>query len=170
MKAFQQRLHSSITPFYVTGFVLLHHLKTMFSRGIQEESGMKWVKVKVSIIQKKNRFTLKINWLVSIVSLKMLVSCVCVCVCVCACVCVYTLPPVGFFRLHDVCDIREKFGSTIFCCEYQLSAFCQVPSSLFPNLSYFTSKDVTPACRKAGQKTNDIMLTFRKDYIYGYRT
>ena len=34
------------------------------------------------------------------------------------CMCVYTLPPVGFFRLHDVCDIREKFGSTIFCCEY----------------------------------------------------
>ena len=35
------------------------------------------------------------------------------------CVCVlYTLPPVGFFRLHDMCDIREKFGSTIFCCEY----------------------------------------------------
>ena len=37
--------------------------------------------------------------------------------CVCVCVCVYTLPPVGFFRLHDICDICEKFGSTIFCCE-----------------------------------------------------
>ena len=37
---------------------------------------------------------------------------------VCVCVCVYTLPPVGFFRLHYVCDIREKFGSTVFCCEY----------------------------------------------------
>ena len=35
-----------------------------------------------------------------------------------SCVCVYTLPPVGFFRLHDVCDIRDKFGSTIFFCEY----------------------------------------------------
>ena len=34
------------------------------------------------------------------------------------CVCVYTLPPAGFFRLHDVCDIGEMFGSTIFCCEY----------------------------------------------------
>ena len=43
-------------------------------------------------------------------------------VCVCVCVCVYTLPPVGFFRLHDICDIREKFGSTIFCCEYFLGA------------------------------------------------
>ena len=40
------------------------------------------------------------------------------CVCVCVCVCVYTLPPVSFFRLHDFCDIREKFGSMIFFCEY----------------------------------------------------
>ena len=44
--------------------------------------------------------------------------CVCMCVCVYVCVCVYTLPPVGFFRLHDVYDILEMFGSTIFCCEY----------------------------------------------------
>ena len=41
---------------------------------------------------------------------------------VCVCVCVYALPPVGFFRLHDICDIREKFGSTIFCCEHFLGA------------------------------------------------
>ena len=34
------------------------------------------------------------------------------------CVFVYTLPPGGFFWLDDVCDIREMFGSTIFCCEY----------------------------------------------------
>ena len=38
-------------------------------------------------------------------------------VCWC-CVCVYTLPQAGFFRLQDVCDIPEMFGSTIFCCEY----------------------------------------------------
>ena len=61
--------------------------------------------------------------------------------CVCVCVCVYTLPPVGFFRLHEVFDIREKFGSTIFCCEYQLTALCQVPSSPYLEMSYFTSKD-----------------------------
>ena len=72
---------------------------------------------------------------------------------VCVCMCVYTLPRVGFFRLHDGCDIHEKLGSTMFCCEYQLCAFCQVSSSLFPNLSYFTSKDVTPARRKTGEKT-----------------
>ena len=40
----------------------------------------------------------------------------------CVCVCVYALPPVGFFRLHDICDIGEKFGSTIFCCEDFLAA------------------------------------------------
>ena len=44
--------------------------------------------------------------------------CVCVCVCVFVFVCVYALPPVGFFRQHNVCDFREKFGSTIFRCEY----------------------------------------------------
>ena len=44
--------------------------------------------------------------------------CVYVCVCVCECVCAYPLSPAGFFRLLDVCDILEMFGSRIFCCEY----------------------------------------------------
>ena len=48
----------------------------------------------------------------------LVLTCVCVYVCVCVCVCIYPLPPGGFFRLHDVCDIHEKFGSTMFCCEY----------------------------------------------------
>ena len=72
--------------------------------------------------------------------------------CVCVCVCVYTLPPVGFFQLHNVFDIREKFGSTIFCCEYSVT-FCQVPSSLFPSLSYFTSKDENFSQPLTGEKT-----------------
>ena len=80
----------------------------------------------------------------------------CLDVCVCVCVCVYTLTPVGFFRLHDVFDIREKFGSTIFCCEYSVS-FCQVPSSLFLNLSYFTSKDENSSHRLLERKWYDIM-------------
>ena len=81
------------------------------------------------------------------------------------CVCVYTLPPVGFFWLHDVFDIREKFGSTIFCCEYSVS-FCQVPSSLFLNLSYFTSKDENSSHRLLESKRYDIMFgTRRKDDI-----
>ena len=61
---------------------------------------------------------------------------------VCVCVCVYALPPVGFFRLHDICDICEKFGSTIYC-----------PSSLSPNLSYFTSKDENSSQLLTGEKT-----------------
>ena len=82
------------------------------------------------------------------------------------CVCVYTLPPVGFFRLHDIFDIREKFGSTIFCCECSVS-FCQVPSSLFLNLSYFTSKDENSSHRLLERKRYDIMFgTRRKDDIY----
>ena len=58
----------------------------------------------------------------------------------CVCVCVYALPPVGFFRLHDICDIREKFGSTIFCCEHFLGA-------------YFTSKDENSSLSPTGEKT-----------------
>ena len=59
----------------------------------------------------------------------------------------------GFFQLQDVQGMLERNGSTILCCEYSYGRFCQVPSSLFPNLSCFTSKDVTPACRKTGEKT-----------------
>ena len=88
----------------------------------------------------------------------LMLSCIKLCVtCVslrggCVCVCVYTLPPVGFFRLHNVFDIREKFRSTIFCCEYS-DSFCQAPSSLFLNLSYFTSKDENSSHRLTGEKT-----------------
>ena len=69
------------------------------------------------------------------------------------CVSVYTLPPVDFFWLHDVC-------------EYQVGAFCEILSSLFPDLSYFTSKDVTPACHKTGGKNSDVMPTFQKKKRY----
>ena len=51
---------------------------------------------------------------------------------------VYTLLPAGFFRLHDVCDIRERFGSTIFCCEYYVgllqSSFISVSESIIFHL------------------------------------
>ena len=53
------------------------------------------------------------------------------------CVYVYTLPPVGFFRLHDVCDI-EMYGSTIFFCEYYQgllpSSFISVSESIIFHL------------------------------------
>ena len=68
--------------------------------------------------------------------------CVCVCMCVCVCVCVFMLfYSKGFFYLQDVCDIHEGYGSTFLCCKYHSRCFCQVPSSPFLKLSYFTSKD-----------------------------
>ena len=85
----------------------------------------------------------------------------------CLCVCLYALPPVGFFRLHDISDIREKFGSTIFCCEHFLGA-----SAKFLHLYlriYFISppKTKTPANRLLERKRYDIMFGIRrKDDIY----
>ena len=95
----------------------------------------------------------------------------CVCMCACVCVCVYTLPPAGFFRLHDVYDIREKFGSTIFCWEYF--------SGLRPSSFICISEPVMfhPQRRKlrltaTGEKTNDVMLALEKTiYIdIGYKS
>ena len=89
-------------------------------------------------------------------------------VCVCRCVCVYTLPRVGFFRLHDVFDISEKFGSMISYCEYS-GGFCEVPSSLFLNLFYFTSKDENSSHRLLERKRYNTMFGIRrKDDIYWY--
>ena len=84
---------------------------------------------------------------------KLFSSLVCVCVCVCFCVSVYTLPPVGFFRLHEVFDIREKFRSMIFRFDYQLTALCQVPSSPYLKMPYFTSKDENSSRSITGEKT-----------------
>ena len=78
---------------------------------------------------------------------------VCVCVCVCVYVCVYTLPPVGFFRLHDVRDILEKFGLTIFCCEYFIDCF--VPSSIISvseNVSFHLQRRKLQP-KRTGEKT-----------------
>ena len=61
-------------------------------------------------------------------------------------VCVYALPPVGFFRLHDI-RINDLLLWTFSEC------FCQVPSSLSPNLSYFTSKDENSSQPLTGEKT-----------------
>ena len=44
---------------------------------------------------------------------------VCVCVCVCVCMCVFVFiffHREGFFRLQDVWDILEEYGSMILCC------------------------------------------------------
>ena len=84
---------------------------------------------------------------------------------VCVCVCVYTLPPVDFFRLHDVCDIRETFGSTIFCCEYYWGllqkSFISISESIIFHLQRWKLQPTA-----TGQKINAIMLDPRKDDIY----
>ena len=76
-------------------------------------------------------------------------------VCVCVCVCVYV-----FILFHLLLSFGCTTSVTYMRCSDQRSFvvsiirnFCQVPSYSFPSLSYFTSKDVTPACRKTGEKT-----------------
>ena len=72
--------------------------------------------------------------------------CVCVCVCVVSvCVCVFMIfHRKGFFCLQWCLGHTWEYRSMILCCEYYSRCFCQVPSSPFPKMSYFTSKDETP--------------------------
>ena len=90
-----------------------------------------------------------------------------VCVCVCVCVYVYTLLPAGFFQLQDVFDILEMFRPTSIS-----RGFCQVPSSLILNLSYFISKDGNSSSELLERKRYDIILACEK-IIYidiGYKS
>ena len=86
------------------------------------------------------------------------------------CVCVYALPPVGFFRLHDICEIREKFGSTVFCCEHFLGASAKFLHLYLRICLISPPKTKTPANRSLERKRYDIMFGIRrKDDIYWYR-
>ena len=76
---------------------------------------------------------------------------VCVCVCVCVCVFIFFHRKV-FFRLQDVQDKFERLRSTILCCEYLSGCFCQVPSSPYPKMSYFTFKDENSSLEHTGEK------------------
>ena len=66
---------------------------------------------------------------------------VCVCVCVCVCMCVFVLFHVSVSSgcttsiTYVRCSDQQSFVVSI------IRGFCQVPSSLFINLSYLTSKD-----------------------------
>ena len=44
--------------------------------------------------------------------------------------------------------------------------FCQVPSFPYPNLSYFTSKDITLACQNTAEKRILYNIITQKDDIY----
>ena len=62
----------------------------------------------------------------------------------CVCVCVFV--PIHcrrFFHLQWCLGDTWVYRSTILYCRHYTVCFCQVPSSQFLNLSYFTSKDKT---------------------------
>ena len=85
-------------------------------------------------------------------------------VCVCVCVCVITFfhllvssgctTSLTYVRWSD----QRSFVVSI------IRSLCQVSSSPFPNLSYFTSKDENSSPHFTGEKTNDIMLETWKHY------
>ena len=84
------------------------------------------------------------------------------CIRVCVCVCVYALPPVGFFQLHDICDIREKFGSTIFCSEHFLGASAKFLHLYLRIYLISPPKTKTRANRLLERKRYDIMFGIRR--------
>ena len=97
---------------------------------------------------------------------------VCVCVCVCVCLCVFML-----FHLLVSSD-STTFVTYVRSSDQQSfvvsisRGFCQVPSSLFLNLSYFTSKEENSSWQPLERKQYDIMLALGK-MIYiniGYNT
>ena len=96
---------------------------------------------------------------------------VCVYVCVYVFVCVIMLfHREGFFRLQDVWDKLEGYGSTMLCCEYHSRCFCKDPSFSCLKKLYFTSKDKILARRQLERRRNDIW--FREKTIYvaiGYK-
>ena len=101
-------------------------------------------------------------------------GCVCVggWVCVCGCGCVRACVCVGVFIFcNNVLDILEGYGSTTLCCEYYIGCFCEVLSSPFLKMSYFTSTDEPPAVDKLGKKQYDILHQQKVIYIdIGYRS
>ena len=100
----------------------------------------------------------------------LLCVCVCVRVCVCVCVCLYSSTCWLLLAARRLWHTWED-GSTIFCCEYFAGYFCQVPSSQYLNLSYFTSEDENSSPQLTGEKTNDItsFLPLYEKMIYWCR-
>ena len=93
-------------------------------------------------------------------------GCVCVGVGACVRVCVGV-----FIFCNNVLDILEGYGSTTLCCEYYIGCFCEVLSSPFLKMSYFTSTDEPPAVDKLGKKQYDILHQQKVIYIdIGYRS
>ena len=95
-----------------------------------------------------------------------------VCVCVCVCVCSYS-STCWFLPASSGCTMSLTYVRSSDQRSFVVSilvSFCQVPSSLFLNLSYFTSKDENSSHRLLERKRYGIMFgTRRKDDIYWYR-
>ena len=68
------------------------------------------------------------------------------------CVCIF-FHRGGFFRLQDVCDILEGYGSTVLCCEYRFRCFCQVPSFSISKYVIFHLRRRNSSSPKIGEKT-----------------
>ena len=98
-------------------------------------------------------------------NLLLLVTCVCVCVCVSGFILFHLLVSSGcttsvtYVRSSD----QQSFVVSI------SRDFCQVPSSLFLNLSYFSSKDENSSRPLTGEKTIWYNVCPQKDDIYWYR-
>ena len=86
-------------------------------------------------------------------------------VCVCVCVCLYTLTIKASSVCNDVWGILEGTDRQSFFCEYYSRGFCQVASSPFPKMSYFTPKEETPASRQTEEKKIRFIAP-QKDDIY----
>ena len=91
-----------------------------------------------------------------------------VCVCVCTCMCLYF----STVKASSDCKTFKTYlrgtDQRSWVVNIYLGAFCQVPSSLFPNLSHFTSKDVILARQKTGENTRWYTGILWKDDIYEY--
>ena len=91
----------------------------------------------------------------------------CVCVCVCVCVCLYSSTCWFFWAARRLTYVRSS-DQQFFIVSIP-RGFCQVPASLFLNLSYFTSKDETSSRLLTGEKTIWYNFCPRKDDVYWYR-
>ena len=89
-----------------------------------------------------------------------------VCVCVCVCVCVFML---FHLLLSSVCTTSLAYvrssNQRSFVVSISVTALCQVPSSPYLKMSYFTSKDENSSPTLLERKRYDIMCT-DKDDIY----
>ena len=69
----------------------------------------------------------------------------------CMCVCFYS----STVKASSVCKMSKTYlrAHGTLGCEYQLTALCQVPSSPYLKMSYFTSKDENSSRSITGEKT-----------------